>query len=286
MRSGIRFMKLYVLILFSLLPGLALIAQSFEETIDFADNQLRTGDRDVALKAYHRALFFSNGENNLYLFNQIADISYMNEDYDSANKYYGLAYNQSDKDSTATELLFRKSACQILSKNYQFAIIDLLTIDDTSMAVKNRVDFYLGTCYFGLEDFENARKYFSSCVDENSIMALESLFNDKDLYSPSPRKARVMSMIIPGMGQTYSGDIKSGVNSLALSAGLIALVVKVSIKFTFLDGVVMILPWYQRYYMGGYNNAEEIAKWRRQEKRNDIFSDVLLLISEKSSMQK
>jgi tetratricopeptide (TPR) repeat protein len=286
MRSGIRYMKFYALTLFSLLLLQNLVAQSFEETIDFADNQLRNGDRDLALKSYQRALFFSDGENNLYLFRQIADISFLNEDYETANNYYGLAYNQSDNDSSGTELLFMKSTCQILNRNYQFAIIDLLSINDTSVTVKNRLHFYLATCYFGLEDFDTAEHYFRSCVDENSFTALGELFTEKGLNSPSPKKARIMSMIIPGLGQTYSGDIKSGVNSLGLSAGLIALVIKVSIKFSFLDGVVMVLPWYQRYYMGGYNNAEAIAKMRRQDKRNNVYSKVLILVSENATEQK
>jgi tetratricopeptide (TPR) repeat protein len=285
MRSGIRFTKFCVLTIFSLLLLQNLVAQNFEETLDFADNQLKNGDKDLALKAYQRALFFSEGENNLYLFRQIADISLMNEDYETANNYYGLAYNQSDNDSEATDLLFLKSTCHILSKNYQFAIIDLLSINDTSPSVRNRLHFYLATCYFGLEDFEKAEYYFRSCIDENSINALAALFAGKGLNAPSPKKARVMSMIIPGLGQTYSGDLKSGVNSLALSAGLIVLVIKVSAKFSFLDGVVMVLPWYQRYYMGGYNSAEEIAKLKRQENRNRIFSEVLVLVKEKAIEQ-
>lgn len=283
MRSGIRFMKFYVLTLFSLLLLQNLVAQNFNETLGFADNLLKNGDRDIALKAYQRALFFSEGENNLYLFKQIADISFMNEDYETANNYYGLAYNQADNDSTGTDLLFRKSTCHILSKNYQFAIIDLLSINDTSVTVKNRLHFYLATCYFGLEDFEKAEYYFKSCIDENSINALRILFSGKGINAPSPKKAKVMSMIIPGLGQVYSGDLKSGINSLALSAGLIALVIKVSAKFSFIDGVVMVLPWYQRYYMGGYNSAEEIAIIRRQEKRNKIFSEVLVLVREKAT---
>ena len=276
-------MKFYVLTLFSLLLLQNLVAQNFNETLGFADNLLKNGDRDIALKAYQRALFFSEGENNLYLFKQIADISFMNEDYETANNYYGLAYNQADNDSTGTDLLFRKSTCHILSKNYQFAIIDLLSINDTSVTVKNRLHFYLATCYFGLEDFEKAEYYFKSCIDENSINALRILFSGKGINAPSPKKAKVMSMIIPGLGQVYSGDLKSGINSLALSAGLIALVIKVSAKFSFIDGVVMVLPWYQRYYMGGYNSAEEIAIIRRQEKRNKIFSEVLVLVREKAT---
>ena len=276
-------MKFYVLTLFSLLLLQNLVAQNFDETLGFADNLLKNGDRDIALKAYQRALFFSEGENNLYLFKQIADISFMNEDYETANNYYGLAYNQADNDSTGTDLLFRKSTCHILSKNYQFAIIDLLSINDTSVTVKNRLHFYLATCYFGLEDFEKAEYYFKSCIDENSINALRILFSGKGINAPSPKKAKVMSMIIPGLGQVYSGDLKSGINSLALSAGLIALVIKVSAKFSFIDGVVMVLPWYQRYYMGSYNSAEEIAIIRRQEKRNKIFSEVLVLVREKAT---
>jgi tetratricopeptide (TPR) repeat protein len=282
MKFRIRYTTLYVLIVFSLLSSQKLSCQNFEETLFFADNQFKTGDFASAIKTYQRALFFSNGRSVPYLFRQIAEISYIQKDYETAQKYFGLAYSQADNDSLRTELLFQKASCQMLNKNYQFAIIDLLSINDSSRAARKRLNFYLATCYFGLEDFQNARNCFDSCINGTHRKELSELFSDKNLLSPSPKKARIMSMIIPGLGQTYSGDFKSGLNSLVLTSGLIALGIKLSVRYTPIDALITIMPWYQRYYMGGYGRAEEIARHKRQIKRNEIYAKAVKLVSENS----
>jgi len=283
MKLIIKYLNFSVLIVFSQFILQELPAQNFEETINFADNQFKSGNLTTALKTYQRALFFSEGRNSFYLFRQIAKISYFKNDYETAQKYFGLAYYQSDNDSLKTELLFNKASCQMLNKNYQFAIIDLLSVDDTSKIVQKRLNFYLGTCYFGLEDFNNAQTYFESSVETKDKKELSDLFSEKKLLTPSPKKVRIMSMILPGLGQTYSGDIKSGINSLLLTSGLIALGINIAIRYKPIDAIITILPWYQRYYTGGYGKAEEIARKKRNLKKDELYTTILKLVGENSN---
>ena len=275
-----RFLILYTLIASSIPVSYELPAQDLAGTISWADSQFSTGNLTVAQKAYLRALFFSDGKDNLYLFTQIARISYLNGDYESAQKYFGLAYDQTENDSLRTELIFYKASSQILNHNYQYAIMDLFSIRDSSLSVKKRVDFYLGTCYFGLEDFENSGKYFESCTSGLRREEVKQLFSEKKLFTPSPRKAKIMSMIIPGLGQTYAGDVKAGLNSLMLTSGLVALGINISLKYRPIDAFFSVLPWYQRYYLGGFGKAEEIAFKKRQQNRDAIYQKVLALIAE------
>jgi tetratricopeptide (TPR) repeat protein len=280
MRLTIKYLKLSVLIIFNLFAAQILSAQDFDETVSFADNQFKSGQYTTALKTYQRALFFSDGRRDLYLFRKIAEISYLNNDFETAQKYYGLAFNQAGSDSLRTELLFNKASCQILNKNYQLALIDLFSVNDSAEIIQKRLNFYLATCYFGLEDFSQAKTYFETCLPVHDTAELATLFTRKNLQSPSPKTARVLSMIIPGLGQTYSGDLKSGFNSLILTSGLIALAVNIGIRYRPIDAILSVLPWYQRYYTGGYGKAEEIAIRRQQQKRSDVYNKILKLISE------
>jgi tetratricopeptide (TPR) repeat protein len=273
-------MRFYGLIIISFLLFQKVSAQTFEETIKFADHQYISGDLSSALKTYHRALFFSESEDNLYLFAQLAHISFLKTDYATATKYYGLAYNQAENDSLRTAFLFQKAACLMLNKDYQFAIIDLLSVDDSDTIIKKRLDFYLAICHFGLGDFENSKIYFESCIGIRHKKELEELFSEKKLWTPSPKAARIFSMIIPGSGQAYSGDLKSGLNSLILTTGLIALGINIGVNYHFIDAVATVLPWYQRYYMGGIGKAEEIAISRRQARRNKSYAEVLKLVDD------
>jgi tetratricopeptide (TPR) repeat protein len=277
MKLIIKYLSLSILIVFSQLILQKLYAQNFEETLKFADYQFSSGKLAEASKTYQRALFFSEGRLNLYIFRKIAEISYLKMDYETAQKFYGLAYNMADNDSLKTELLFDKASCQILNKNFQLALIDLFSVTDTSKIIQRRLNFFLATCYFGLEDFNQAKTYFESCTGLNDRKELSDLFSGKKLLSPSPKKARIMSMILPGLGQTYSGDIKSGLNSLLLTSGLIALGIKISISYSPVDAIFAILPWYQRYYTGGYGKAEDIARKRLEQKRNNTYTRILKL---------
>jgi len=283
MKSIIRYLILSVLIIFSQAATQKLPAQNFDETIKFADNQFKNKELTNALKTYQRALFFSDGKETLYLFQQIAEISYLLNDYETAQKYFGLAINQTDNDTLKTELLFNKASCQILNKNYQYALIDLFSVTDTTILIVKRLNFYLATCYFGLEDFSRAGTYFKSCVALKDQKEIDYLFSKKNLLSPSPKIARILSMIIPGLGQAYSHDIKSGLNSLLLTSGLIALGVNISLKYSPVDAVFAILPWYQRYYTGGFGKASEIASRKRQLNRNRVYTRVLKLTGDNST---
>jgi tetratricopeptide (TPR) repeat protein len=258
-------------------------AQNLEETIYFADSQVKFENLTTALKGYERAVFFSDGKKDLYLFSQIAKISYLKTDYETAQKYFGLAYNQTDNDSLKTELLFSKASCQILNKNFQFALIDLFSINDSSEIIQKRLTFYLGTCYFGLEDFNKAKTYFESCVESKDKQKVSEMFSGKKLLTPYPEKAKIMSMIIPGLGQTYAGDLKSGLNSLLLTSGLIVLGINIGISYRPVDAIFSVFPWYQRYYTGGFGKAEDIAIKKRQSKRSAVYNYLLKLSFENTT---
>jgi hypothetical protein len=36
-----------------------------------------------------------------------------------------------------------------------------------------------------------------------------------------------------------------------------------------------VLPWYQRYYTGGYKNAGIIAQRKKDQKRTEIFQQLM-----------
>jgi tetratricopeptide (TPR) repeat protein len=285
MRLIIKYLNLLILIVISLLQVQKVSAQDFDETLKFANYQFKSGNLAEASKTYQRALFFSEGRQNVFIFNRIAEIAYAGTEYETAQRYYGLAYDVSADESLRTELLFKKASCRMLDKNFQQALIDLFSIADSSVSTQNRLNFYLGICYYGLQDYKQSESYFESCIDERDRKDLSDLFTDRRLFSPSPRKARIMSMLLPGLGQTYSGDIKAGLNSILLNTGLIALGIKIGIIYSPLDAVFAILPWSQRYYTGGYGKAEEIAEKRREKNRNDIYVKILNLIDKNQNDQ-
>jgi len=46
-------------------------------------------------------------------------------------------------------------------------------------------------------------------------------------------------------------------------------------NYTLLDGILSVMPWYQRYYLGGINSAYDIAVQKINDKRTLIYHSIL-----------
>jgi hypothetical protein len=127
--------------------------------------------------------------------------------------------------------------------------------------------------------FPESHQSFLLAFDEKETIKknkIDSLFIVlESIKGPKPKKARILSTILPGLGQLYAGDIKNGINSFILTGGLIVLGINTAINLTLLDALMTVAPWFQRYYMGGYNRAENIAAEKFKEKQNRVFLSIL-----------
>ena len=119
-------------------------------------------------------------------------------------------------------------------------------------------------------NYPNLKRLFLNFNKIDSLfVVLESI------KGPKPKKARILSTFLPGLGQLYAGDIKNGINSFVLTGVLFVLGINTAINLTLLDALMTVAPWFQRYYMGGYNRAENIAAEKFKEKQNRVFLSIL-----------
>ena len=79
-------------------------AQTFEQTIEFADSAFSQNETQTALKAYKRAFFFSQGQQNHYLYLKIAECYSNNKEFTGSNKYLDYALSLSENVSVKHEL--------------------------------------------------------------------------------------------------------------------------------------------------------------------------------------
>jgi len=275
-------LKVIYIALFSFLL-LPLKGQGLTQIISFADEQYKAGNFSSALVEYQRAIFYGK-ETNGILYQHMADCSFNLSKFEQAIELYDRAYFSYQTDSLKAMALLSKSKCNIITKNYNIALIDLLGITDSLPEKTYRLkQFYIGICYFGTEQFALARNYFIDAIHPSFPLqrtAIANIFDNKKLlYSPNPHTAFIMSLCFPGLGQFYAGDIKNGMNSLLLSAGLVYLGVNISLQQTVWDGIFTIMPWFQRYYQGGYMRAEKIAMEKRASNRDKVYKEVVNAIT-------
>ncbi|MBC7774143.1 MAG: hypothetical protein H7246_01790, partial [Phycisphaerae bacterium] len=143
----------------------------------------------------------------------------------------------------------------------------------------DRKRLYLGAAHFGIHEFQLAREDllpFFAPEDLKGRAEFERLMRQAERVSrKSPKTARILSMILPGAGQFYAGDIKNGINSLLLNALLGYWFVATGISYTFLDAAATVTPWLFRYYGGGIRRAGEILEKKKEERLRKVFRKVL-----------
>ncbi|MBR9774051.1 hypothetical protein [Cyclobacterium marinum] len=247
---------------------------------------MQTNQPDKAIAAFQRVLFFGNRDFQQKVFPNIAECYFLMGDYSSAARYYDLAYFAAKTDTAKTNFTFKKIESLIREKSFLFAQVEILNLpDDLTHSLTKKKNLYEGIIYYGLGEYEDSKGSFLNLVSEEKQKkaVLESFSKLKKVEKINPKKARVMSMIIPGLGHFYAGDVRNGINSLVLNGGFAYLTLQTMFNYSLWDAAISILPWYQRFHMGGYNRAEEAAHEKIRDKTGEIFEEIIVTVASAQS---
>ena len=251
-------------------------AQGIGEAYAFAMQQKESGNYALAIKTLNRIQFFAVDkpfpEQNALL----AECYFAEKDYASSQRFYALAASQAPDDSSKFEFVSRKISCHLYQNENLDALIELLSfnqqLSEKQAYTKNLL---FAITYFRLNDLENAKSYFLKSAAKESpeqSKLITHYFAEVNHINKryNPHTAKVLSMIIPGSGQWYAGDMRDGINSLVLIGGLFYGGLVLSTTISLIDAGLITLPWLQRYYTGGFNRAYTIAEQKQateKEKR-------------------
>ncbi len=256
----------------------AILGQDITKTLELADHYESLGMHDVATKYYRRALFFGNDSIQTATYPKIAGSQLISGSYAESIFFYGLSANTTQSDSLKTEYYFRRVLASILMGNYDYALQHLYSINhESSQYFTKKYHFYHGIISLNQNDIDASLQHFvSSAADLVERQEIESLFKETKLHRPNPATAKLLSIILPGAGQAYSGNWRGALNSFVLNAGLGTLAVFTAVNYSFLEGATSIMPWLLRYYMGGFGHAETTAIQVQQEKRQRLLQEIIL----------
>ena len=278
-------MRNALLILFILTYGFG-FSQDIKQSFDFANELYAKQDYVGAAVTYRRVIYFDKAEEyRKRCYKNIADCLYETQQYEEAADYYELAFFQQKTDSSKAEILFRKLSCYLIQNSFEYAQVELVNLPDKlTEEQKRRKTFYLALLNFSIEKFDDSKKGFLQLIDTTNIESrnrIEALFIKNEKISKlSPRKARILSMLFPGLGQFYAGDFKNGANSILLTAGIGIWGVVAAVRSTSpIDALFTMVPWFQRYYSGGYKKAEIIAENQKKKRRAKVYNEILDVVS-------
>jgi len=260
--------------------SIAIIGQDLGETFKFGKEQFLYGNSNSAAIAFERVLFFSEDSFQVASLNYLGEIELRNAKPLEAANYFQRAYNLEQDRNKQVGYLLKKCSSLLEAGQIDYALIDLLSIENEVEDSLRKTKYLLqGIAHFSRMSFPESHQSFLLAIDEKETIKknkIDSLFIKLEaIKGPKPKKARILSTIFPGLGQLYAGDIKNGINSFILTGGLIILGLNTAINLSLLDALMTVAPWFQRYYMGGFNRAEKIAAEKFKEKQNRIFIEIL-----------
>ncbi len=241
-------------------------AQTVQATKVLGDSLFGHGQYKEALYYYQRARFFAPLEERSTIAHKMAIAYELDKRHETALDYYDYAINAAIEDSLRWALQLEKSAVLMLHSDFKAAYIELLALPDQfpNDTWEGRRNYYLGTACLGLESWVEAEQYFTRLVASNDSVHKAAIHHIFEIRKHKNIKvARVMSMVLPGSGQVYAGDIRAGLNSFVLTGTIATIGVVSAIEYGW-SGCLWTVNWFVRYYRGGIREAGEAAERRNR----------------------
>lgn len=264
-------MKKWMLCIFLSITLGGVYAQDSSSYPEFARSLYEQGSYDEAIEHFRRLSYFEPEEytHYYYLGKSYAQL----QEYDKGVNFYNRAISNCTDGSISADITFELAQLHMQFKAYDYAALTLWNLRENNLYVKDRKLFYLGFIELLKNDYAEAEALFQklSYIDSTDYEALASQLHvmEKKMKHPHPKRAKLLSALLPGLGQTYSGDVVGAANSFLLIGGLTTLFIYVQLQLSLVDAILSIYPWYQRYYIGGTDNAANAAIKRREEKRQE-----------------
>lgn len=257
-----------------LLLANALVAQTVDETIAKADS-MQKHDILCAVDLYNRALYFSDDiRTDELLHLRLAYLNHTIKRFETAAWHYKQVAILQQSDS-----LFLESAWQYLYGKKANESLKIAQQIDTTFINKN--DYYLlvGLCYEYLQNDSSALANYARLTLSDTQQKEQAILNKKllKLHYKKPNLAFALSLILPGLGQAYAGNLKDGVNALLLQGALTTGLCFTIISYSWVEGTLFFSPWIMRYYIGGANNAKLQAQKTNEQKRTVLLNKRLSL---------
>ena len=258
----------------------AVTVSASDSALDLGNHLFALGDYDAAITEYKRFLFFDAdhpqaGEIQFKIGLAYRAQGWWTEAVEAMIAAVGL--------TTETELQAERrvelAVTLIASGAYNLALVELIQADMQSQSVqlRQRARFLRGVAYLYQFKWEQARLVFQTYFDEipsaaGTAAEIDTLFLDAlDRSQRSEKVARLLSTFLPGLGQTYAGDWKNGLNALLLNGVLGYVTLDAAIERDYDDALLSFFFLFYRYYTGNrYRAAEAAQTFNDRENRQHV----------------
>ncbi|MCU7513284.1 MAG: hypothetical protein HF300_12030 [Ignavibacteria bacterium] len=226
-----------------------------------------------AITELKRLLFFDKEKKYTFIGDYLIGESYKKgAKLDEAVKYLSLAQLYAPDSSILFEVKTEIVRCNILRRTEESALLLLRQLEkDTRFQGKSKqINYWKGWAYIFEDDWGKASEEFRKADSTNELWEF-CRGVEKAKYSVS--FAKVISYILPGSGQFYTGNYVSGIMSMAWTGFLGYLTYNSFAEERAFDGLVEAGLFF-RFHRGNVQNAEKFAI----ERNSQISKDALIYL--------
>ena len=227
---------------------------------DYANQLFNEEEYFSAITEFKRLQFFDT--ENIYTFEANYKIGRAYKKggfYDNAIEYLSKAKFATQNSEEQAEADFQIIRCNILRGTFQrsLQLLDELEKEKHPVKVQNKIHYWRGWTYMLDNKWNLASESFGNISENHELKILcEQVENDK--YSVT--FARVISYILPGAGQFYTGNYISGFMSLAWNVLWGYLTINAFAADRVFDGAAVGSMLWLRFYRGNIQNAGKLAE--------------------------
>ncbi|MGZ3862372.1 MAG: hypothetical protein ACXVPN_03355 [Bacteroidia bacterium] len=291
MRSGFQYTCLYAVFLISLLT-VGYNAKADNDSL-FVASMERMGDslhsagnyRDASL-AYEKAIYFnSNPLSKAQLSLKRAQTLKQISSFDIAEQTLSRVDLSTLSDSMIYLVKYNAALCAYLNADFSMAeshLIQLIYFGRDTSKIHNCFPLYALTLN-ELNKYDSAKKYLTAYVQRSYVpdnetakvrlREIDSLYAAKSHpHLKRVRKAKTMSLIIPGLGQMYAGYWGEGITAMACNAIFLGLTgVGIYYKY-YVTSVLYSYTVFTKFYSGNLSRVEYLVKKRNYRVEKNYHS--------------
>lgn len=269
-------MKLLWILIPLLFSGLNFAQQSINALLNSAEALFEKGKYYGAITEYKRVQFFDEKESYRFVTNyRIGQCYKAGGKYNDAVYFFGKALPYADEESNKKEVLFELIKTNILRRTFSnaYSLINEMKRSYSDEETERELNYWYGWALMLDAKWNEARNVFLN-IEEKELANLCKNVIDKE-YPVTFTK--LISYIVPGAGQIYTGNYLSGLMSLGWNVLWAYVTIDAFIAERVFDGVMAgNLLWF-RFYRGNYYNAEKFAV----EKNIEIYNNAYKFLMEK-----
>ena len=262
-------MSHFTIVAITLLFFAAVSVSASDPALDLGDYFFVRENYDAAITEYKRFLFFNADDPRVDEVQFKIGLAYRSQKWwMEAAEAMIAAIQRTTETELQAERRVELAVTLIASGAYDLALVELIKVDMQSQSsrLRQRARFLRGVAYLYQFKWEQARSVFQVYFDEipsaaRAAAEIDALFSEAiNLPQKSEKAARLLSTFLPGLGQTYAGDWKNGLNALLLNGVLGYVTLDAAIERDYDDALLSFFFLFYRYYAGNRYRAVEAAQ--------------------------